>query len=262
MDKKVISVHSFRRGTGKTMIVANVALMLAQQGYRVGVMDVNFPSPSLHYLFALDTAVWRYSLNDFIWGRCNIEDAAYDIPVPSLGDGRLFFVPASSRPREIARLMRGGYYVNLIGDATYGLMRSLDLDVLLLDTYAGLNEETQLAIALSDTLLIILRPDQQDYHGTSIIVEIGRRLGVPELLLVVNEVPSRLETHALKGEVERVYKCKVSAVFRHLQELMVLASSGIFALEYPHHPYTATFKHLALQLMFEPWRDTSEPPHR
>jgi len=67
-------------------------------------------------------------------------------------------------------VLREGYDVGLLNDGFQSLIEELNLDVLRIDTHPGLNEETLLSIAISDTLLIILRPDQQDYQGTSVTV--------------------------------------------------------------------------------------------
>ena len=69
---KIISVHSFRGGTGKSNISANIASQLAQRGHRVGVIDTDIQSPGIHVLFGMDEEQIDRSLNDYLWGRCNI----------------------------------------------------------------------------------------------------------------------------------------------------------------------------------------------
>jgi MinD-like ATPase involved in chromosome partitioning or flagellar assembly len=125
----------------------------------------------------------------------------------------------------------------------------LGLDVLLIDTHPGLNEETLLSIAISDALAIILRPDQQDYQGTSVTVEVARKLGVPRMVLVVNKLPEVFDRDAVKARVESAYNCEVAAVVPHSDDLMALASSGVFALRYPDDPISATLKQLAATLV-------------
>ncbi|TMI37780.1 MinD/ParA family protein, partial [Candidatus Bathyarchaeota archaeon] len=44
---KVIAVHSFKGGTGKTTLTANLAAILAMH-HRVGVMDLDLSGPGLH----------------------------------------------------------------------------------------------------------------------------------------------------------------------------------------------------------------------
>ena len=48
-----------------------------------------------------------------------------------------------------------------------------------MDTHPGLNEETLLSISISDVLILILRPDSQDYQGTAVTVDVSRKLQVP-----------------------------------------------------------------------------------
>ena len=73
-------------------------------------------------------------------------------------------------------MLREGYDVGLLNDGFRGLTDALNLDILMIDTHPGLNEETLLSIAISDALGIIMRPDQQDYQGTGVTVEIARKL--------------------------------------------------------------------------------------
>jgi MinD-like ATPase involved in chromosome partitioning or flagellar assembly len=108
--------------------------------------------------------------------------------------------------------------------------------VLLIDTHPGLNEETLLSIAVSDVLIIIMRPDSQDYQGTGVTVEVARKLGVPNLYLVVNKVPQVFNIEEVRQRVTNTYKATVGAVLPHADEMMVLASDGIFVLHYPDHP--------------------------
>src|SRR5690606_33810066 len=125
----------------------------------------------------------------------------------------------------------------------------LQLDVLMIDTHPGLNEETLLSIAISDALLVILRPDQQDYQGTAVTVEVARRLDVPRLMLLVNKLPRAFNPEEVKARVEEAYRCPVVAVLPHSDELMALASSGVFALKYPDHPLSAQLRRVAHSLL-------------
>lgn len=58
---------------------------------------------------------------------------------------------------------------------------NLKLDLLLIDTHPGFKEATLLTIAISDMLMIVLRPDKQDYHGTAVLVEVAGRMAVPQV---------------------------------------------------------------------------------
>ena len=244
---KIVSVHSFRGGTGKSNTTANIAALLAADGLRVGIIDTDISSPGIHVLFGLVEEDIKSSLNDYLWGQCDIEQAAQDVTarvgVPI--KGKLFLVPSSMKPGDIAKVLREGYDVGLLNDGYERLLDKLKLDVLMIDTHPGLNEETLLSIAISDALIIIMRPDSQDYQGTAVTVEVARKLDVPRLLLVVNKVPTSFNFAEVKARVEKTYASEVAGVLPHSDEMMVLASSGIFVLRYPNHPVTATLKQVA-----------------
>ena len=248
---KIISIHSFRGGTGKSNIIANVAALQAAKGRRIGVIDTDIQSPGIHVLFDLNEEEMVHSLNDYLWGKCDIKQAAYDV-TSHLGPdikGQVLLIPSSIRAGEIARVLREGYDVGLLNDGIHNLVEDLKLDLLMIDTHPGLNEETLLSIAISDVLAIILRPDRQDYQGTGVTVEVARKLSVPRMLLVVNKVPAVFDPAEVKAQVERTYECEVSAVLPHSDELMALASAGIFALRYPYHSVAVMLQQVAARLV-------------
>lgn len=51
---RIVIASSSKTGTGKTTMIANVAVLLAQAGYSVLLIDANFRSPSIHRMFGLD----------------------------------------------------------------------------------------------------------------------------------------------------------------------------------------------------------------
>jgi septum site-determining protein MinD len=247
---RIISVHSFRGGTGKSNAAASVAALLAAEGQRVGVVDTDIQSPGIHTLFGLHQEAVRYPLNQYLWGACDIMQTAHDVTA-SLDAGlrgRVYLVPSSIKANDIARVMRDGYDVGLLNEGFRQLVKELSLDVLMLDTHPGLNEETLLSIAMSNTLAIVLRPDYQDYEGTSVTLSVARKLNVPELVLVVNKTPPVFDPEEVKQRVETVYACEVAAVLPHSDELMALSSAGIFALRSPDHPVTGLLRKIAARL--------------
>lgn len=248
---KIISIHSFRGGTGKSNSTANIAALLASEGRRVGVVDTDIQSPGLHVLFGLSEEDMEHSLNDYLWGMCKIEETALDVTdrLPTRIKGKIFLIPSSIKAGEIARVLREGYDVSMLNDGFDELIHALNLDVLIIDTHPGLNEETLLSVAISDALAIILRPDSQDYQGTSVTVEIARKLGVPRMVLIVNKVPAVFDTAGVKKRVEDTYHCEVAGIIPHSDDLMVLASSGVFSLLYPAHPVTQIYKQIAARLI-------------
>jgi len=313
---RIISIHSFRGGTGKSNITANLATIIAQQGQRVGVIDTDIQSPGIHILFGLDEEQMDKALNDYLWGKCAVEETAYNVGAalkmgegevavmgegiylipPSLkageisrvlregydvsllndgfreligrlkldylfidtdiqspgihilfgldaermdkalndylwgkcaveetaydvGEGKvtvmggdIYIIPSSLKAGEISRVLREGYDVSLLNDGFRELISRLNLDCLFIDTHPGLNEETLLSIAISDVLLIILRPDQQDYQGTAVAVDVARKLNIPSMFLVVNKVLTSFDFAEVKRAMEKTYGCQVAGV--------------------------------------------------
>ncbi len=248
---KIISIHSFRGGTGKSNTTANVSVLLASKGWRVGVVDTDIQSPGIHVLFGFDETEMEYSLNDYLWGNCKIEQAAYDVTGNLEGDisGNVFLIPSSIDANEIARVLREGYDISHLNDGLQDLIKALELDALVIDTHPGLNEETLLSIAISDVLAIILRPDQQDYQGTSVTVEVARKLQVPMMTLVVNKVPEVFDFSEVEAMVRDAYNADVAAILPHSDEMMALASAGVFVNKYPDHPITAKLEKMAEAIM-------------
>lgn len=244
---KIISIHSFRGGTGKSNTTANLAAVLAMQGQRVGVIDTDIQSPGIHILFGLRGDEINTSLNDYLWHGKEIQDVAHDVTPAKLA-GKIFLIPSSTKPGEITRVLREGYDAQRLTRGLRQLLDALQLDTLIIDTHPGLNEETLLSLVISHTLVIVMRPDQQDYEGTGITVQVARELQVPRLLLVVNNTPPIFDANAVADQVAQTYGCQVAAVLPHSQEMMNLASAGIFAVRYPDHPLTALYHKIAAQL--------------
>jgi MinD-like ATPase involved in chromosome partitioning or flagellar assembly len=251
---KIVSVHSFRGGTGKSNLSANLAVLTALQGKRVGVVDTDVQSPGIHVLFGFDEDRIDRALNDYLWGRCRIEETAYDVgavlePAGTVPAGAaVFLIPSSLRTGEIARVLREGYDVARLNDGFRELQDALRLDYLFIDTHPGVNEETLLSIAISDALVIVLRADHQDYQGTAVTVDLAKRLETPRIMLVVNKVLPPIDEAAVSARIGESYGVPVAGVLPLCEDMVRLASSGVFALAHPEHQVTAVLRKVAAQL--------------
>jgi MinD-like ATPase involved in chromosome partitioning or flagellar assembly len=65
----IVSVHSYRGGTGKSNFIANLASCVVKQGKRAAVVDTEIQSPGLHVLFGMDGQTTGLTLNDVL-NRC------------------------------------------------------------------------------------------------------------------------------------------------------------------------------------------------
>lgn len=253
---KIISVHSFRGGTGKSNVTANLATAIARTGYRVGIVDTDIQSPGIHVPFGLDETKVKYTLNDYLWRRCAIESASYDVSNIfqtkqnwfANNRGKVYLIPSSIKIGEISRILREGYDARLLNEGFRHLIQRLKLDYLFIDTHPGINEETLLSAIISDVLVVILRPDKQDYQGTAVTIDVARKLEVPKMLLVVNKALPSLNHEKLRQQVQATYNVPVAGVLPVCDEMFHLGSSDIFSLRYPEHPWTKTILNIAQQL--------------
>ena len=247
---KIISIHSFRGGTGKSNTTANIATQLALSGKRVGVIDTDIQSPGIHVLFGLKGNDITKSLNDFLWGRGAIGEAVHDVTnyLNRAMNGKVYLIPSSAQADEIVNVLREGYNVSLLTGGFRKLIDELSLDVLLIDTHPGLNEETLFSIAISHALVIVMRPDHQDYEGTGVTVEVARSLEIPNMSLVVNKTPPGLDPREVRQRVQQTYGVEEVTVLPHCEEMMNLASGGVFSTAYPDHDLTRLYKALAATL--------------
>ena len=110
MTPKIISIHSYRGGTGKSNLTANIAATVARKGYRVGIVDTDIQSPGIHLLFGLNENSVNRTLNNYLWGQCAIKDAVYDV-TKILGQeantrNRIYLVPSSTKLNDNSRILR------------------------------------------------------------------------------------------------------------------------------------------------------------
>ena len=125
---QVIAIHSGKGGVGKSTISANLAITLAKQGYKVGLLDADIHGPSIPKMFHTEGC---RPVSTPVNGRNLIEPIEqYGVKMLSIG----FFVD----PQQ-AVVWRGGMASNaikqLIQDANWG-----ELDYFLIDLPPGTSD--------------------------------------------------------------------------------------------------------------------------
>jgi MinD-like ATPase involved in chromosome partitioning or flagellar assembly len=247
----IVSIHSYRGGTGKSNVTANVAWLLARRGRHVAVLDTDLQSPGVHVVLGLEKERITDTLTDFLFGRCELEDAVYDMTAVTGATGRggtLHLLPSSMRVDAITKIIAEGYDEGALETRLRGLMTNLGLDFLLIDTHPGLNRETMLTTAVSDTLILLIRPDSQDFHGTALVCEVANRLAVPRIYLAANKVTSRLDTEAVKTRIQEAFGHELLGVLGLDEEMASLGSRGLFAARHPAHALTREMEVIADRL--------------
>ena len=176
--KNIIAVSSGKGGVGKSTVSANLAVALARQGYKVGLLDADIFGPSMPKMFDVEDAR-PYAEN--IDGRDLILPVEkYGVKLLSIG----FFVNPES-----AVVWRGGMASNalkqLIADAAWG-----DLDYFVLDLPPGTSDiHLTLIQTLAITGAIVVSTPQQVALADArkgIDMFTNEKVNVPVLGLVEN----------------------------------------------------------------------------
>lgn len=124
----IIAIHSGKGGVGKSTVAVNLAVALAQQGKRVGLLDADIHGPSVPKMFHVES---ERPVAETVNGRDLIVPIEqYGVKMLSIG----FFVDVDS-----AVVWRGGMASNaikqLINDAKWG-----ELDYFLIDLPPGTSD--------------------------------------------------------------------------------------------------------------------------
>ncbi|GGK63291.1 CDP-3, 6-dideoxy-D-glycero-L-glycero-4-hexulose-4-reductase [Sphaerisporangium melleum] len=236
-----VVMHSHRGGTGKSTMLANMALLMAAEGRRVALIDTDIQSPALDVLFRLPHG--ECSLTDYLMGSCEIEDATHQVSPEGV-----YLVPARTDASSLGQIMTRGYDVGLLPEAFSRLGDLYDLDVLLVDTHAGLNNETVTSMASADVLATALRVDRVDLAGADEIVPLAWQLACRRAL-VISMAPEGADAEQARKRAERVYGAPTVGVLPYVAELAALGGNQIFAEAHPGHPLMAEFREIISALV-------------
>jgi len=257
MTKKVIVIHSYKGGTGKTAVAANLAVIYARQGYNVCLIDYDLRAPNLNVLFNVTPSKW---FNDFLEGHCDIKATLVDVNSAYATKGRLAL--SLSDPAKTEEMIRMNEKLEmkalkriLKGKAD---LSSMGFDIIILDTAPGLHYSSANAMIASEGVAVILRPNRSDMVGTKELVRIvfGRLDHLREnIKIIVNNFVPKSETtyeEERKQLIEHISDfvgLPVIDVIRHYCELLRGTEEAIYASVFPEHPFVLALKYVADQLL-------------
>ncbi len=199
---KVIAVHSFKGGTGKTTLTANLAAILAKNR-RVGVMDLDLSGPGLHVLFGVKKSEIKATLTDIFLGDATPADVVIDLTQRfNLKKGGLFFCPASNKVEDMLRLLKSGLEVEVFQD---------------------------------DALVLVSRVDQQDLFGTAVMVLLAETFEKPTFL-TLNMIPPgvRIKDAVKVGqELSQLFRSHFLQAFEFQLDVINNLSRSVFVVDNP-----------------------------
>lgn len=241
---KVLAVHSFKGGTGKTTLTANLAATLALK-YRVGVMDLDLSGPGLHVLFGLKKGEVKATLTDIFLGDASPSDVIIDLTprFPKLKGG-LYFCPASNKVEDMLRLLKAGLEVTLFQDTLQKVGEQCNLDYIIVDTHPGVENDTVLAMGCCDALVLVSRVDQQDLFGTAVMVLLAETFEKPTFL-TLNMVPPGVKIKdAVKvgRELAALFRSQFLQAFEFQMDVINNLSRSVFVVDNPDSPFAHKVK--------------------
>jgi MinD-like ATPase involved in chromosome partitioning or flagellar assembly len=248
---RIVTLYSYRGGTGKSTCAVNLACLLADRGERVAVLDTDLQAPAVHSLLEISGVPEWISFTDYLIGRCTLEEAVQDVEPEvwsadeAQAGGRLFAVPACNRSYKVEEIMERGYDVGLLHEAFDALIESRRLDTLILDTHPGTNNETAVALARCDTVVTMTRAERIDLVNAPKALDRITDLTDARRTLAVGMAPQAgLEPAAVEA-LENSYQAPVVAVLPSTPALAAGSVSGVFVQAFPRDPLSERYGQLA-----------------
>jgi tetratricopeptide (TPR) repeat protein len=199
-EGKIITFYSYKGGAGRTMALANVAWILASNGFKVLVVDWDLDSPGLHKYFHpfLDRDKITVTpgvidlINDYAWAATSAEDRPGDWHLPYAQilrhaisvnwqhfppGGTLDFVSAGRQNRDypdvIAAVDWDNFYQRLGGGQFFGALRAnmkANYDFTLIDSRTGLSDIADICtVSMPDILVDCFTLSDQAIDGASAV---------------------------------------------------------------------------------------------
>ena len=189
---KVIAVTGGKGGVGKTTVTANLAVSLAERGREVMVLDADLGLANLDVMLGLQP---RYNLSHVLAGERSLDDVRVD------GPSGIKIIPASSGVRRM---------VNLNTMEQAGLIRAFsdlrrNVDVLLLDTAAGIHEDVLMFARAAHHVLVVVCDEPASLTDAYALIKVlSRDMGVSRFRILANQTRVLGEGRDLYDKLHKV----------------------------------------------------------
>ena len=247
---RIIAVHSYKGGTGKTLISINLAAILAKQGKKGCLLDLDFRAPSLAMLLKVEAAgCW---LNDYLNGTCEIDKTLVDLSEKIGNSGKLYVGlanPDTEAIREMSAKDRK-WEMRALGRLLAlrnSLLGDKGLDYIIFDTSPGLQYSSINAIVSADLVLVATTFDKSDVAGTKRMLRELYDLFEKKTDIVLNkvlDVPSKSGKEAM-AKIKDTYQAPLLGIIPCFCDILKAEGNAIFAQEKPDHPFSKILDEMA-----------------
>ena len=230
---RVIGVVSGKGGVGKTTVVSNLGVALAQEGHDVIVLDADVTGANLGLHFGL--TFYPHSLHDVVKDGVPFNRAVYNYM------DRLDIVPASLSMEHIELESDG------LKDA---LLNSylMDKDFALIDVSTGLSSEAKAAIDVSNELILVTNPELPTLSDALRTRELARRYEKRFIGAVLNRV--KAEDIKKKGNVSNFLDLPVIGMLcEDYRVKESINSKTPITISHPEAWNSVEFRNIALKIL-------------
>jgi septum site-determining protein MinD len=243
-----ITIHSYKGGTGKSMLAVNLAMILSSRGKKVCLLDLDLRAPSLYTTFKNEKKYW---VNDYLDKICQTNDILNNYTPKHLKKGKLIVGlanPDIQAIREMSSKDRKwemealGRIINLNSLFNKGL-----IDYLIIDSSPGLQYSSINAIVAADLVLMVTSVDRSDQQGTKRMITNLYDIFEKKTGIIANKVPPTI----LSGKTTFQIKSKHTPIFELVPcSCDILQSQGdyLFPFNRPDHPVTKKFQKIATKI--------------
>ncbi len=251
---KIIAVHSYKGGTGKTLLSINLAATFVKQGKKICLLDLDFRAPSLATL--LNVTKSDYWLNDYLNGTCEIGKTLIDSS-DRIHNGGKFFIGLANPTTEAIRDMSAKdrkWEMRALGRLLAlrnSLLNDKGFDYLIMDTSPGLQYSSINAIVSADLVIVATTFDRSDVDGTRRMLRELYDLFEKKTEIVLNKVlnaSSSVMKENVQTKIKDVYQAPLLGVIPCFCDVLRAEGNTIFVQEKPEHPFTKILDGIAAEI--------------
>ena len=251
--KKIIAVHSYKGGTGKTLLSVNLAATFAKQGKKVALFDLDFRAPSLFAI--LKAPDMEFYFNDYLNNACDIEKTLWDISNRVPGNGKLYVGmanPSTEAIRDMSAKDRK-WEMRALGkilELRSSLLNNQGFDYIIFDTSPGLQYSSINAIVAADFVVVATTSDKSDVDGTRRMLNELYNLFEKKTGLVINKVldGSRAKHEELENRIKNVYHVPMLGIVPCFCEILRAEGGLVFIQDKPDHPFSKILQEMTQKI--------------